>query len=302
MSKKKTMVENELKEALYGKYISPTKREKTQLIGIEIEMPVATLDGAPTRHSVCQRAFDALVDRFGFEKRLFDVNGACYSAIRPDNGDDLSFDCSFNNLELSLGCVTDIKEAKERFEAYVCFANQELLKDGHLLTGMGVNPNYRVNDTTYVETGRYGMLGAFLRQCGTWEGEFHPYPSFGTFASASQVQLDVEEDEIASVLKAFSLIEPLKAVLFANSVMDEEPELLCVRDMLWEKSTHGINPRNVGFYDEIPGGSEQLVDYISRASLFCAERGGHYLFFKPIPAFEYFDLPRVEAIMCRLLV
>ena len=83
-------------------------------------------------------------------------------------------------------------------------------------------------------------------------------------------------------------------MLFANSFFPDKPELLCVRDYFWEQSPHGINPGNVGFFEPLPKSTGEITDYLSKASIFCAERDGKYLFFYPIPFDEYLKRDTVE--------
>ncbi len=280
-----------IKRELYAKYIRPTKRAKKNYIGIEIEMPVVALDGTATDYQTAQQAFAKAVEYFGFQPEHYDENGVCYSAVNQENGDIFSFDCSYNNLEFSMGKEQKLSELARRFGEYVTFFNRELERNGHLLTGMGVNPNYQVNRKDFIPATRYKMLEYYLKKSREWKIPmyFHPYPEYASYASASQVQLDVEEDELISVLRAFSLLEPVKAVLFSNSVMQSEPELLCVRDLFWENSTHGINPHNIGMFDCELTCVDDLLEYIATTSIFCAEREGHYLFFQPIPITDYLE-------------
>ena len=120
---------------------------------------------------------------------------------------------------------------------------------------------------------------------------FHHYPQFGMFSSASQVQLDVTRENAAEVINAFNQIEPIKALLFSNSVLlGDDEDLLCCRDMLWENSTHGVNPHNVGMYDCDINSVDDLLSYISTTSIYCAERSGKYLNFAPVNILEYFTL------------
>lgn len=279
----------EIKQELYRKYIRPTERAKREYIGIEVEMPVAKLDGTPTDYQAAQAAFSAAIAHFHLSAEKFDDNGVCFSASDPVTGDNFSFDCAYNNLELSLGRADDLHTIKERFEKYVRFLNSELEKTGHLLTGMGINPNYQVNRKDFIPANRYQMLERYLQKSESWKIPmyFHPYSAFGAFASASQVQLDVNRNELLQVLHGFSLVEPVKAVLFSNSVMEEEPDLLCVRDLFWENSTHGINPHNIGAFDCPLNSLDDLLEYITTTSIFCAEREGHYMHFQPIPIADY---------------
>lgn len=280
------------REIIFERFIAPLKKKRCNYIGIEIEMPLVNLNGK-TDKAVCTDAFARATERFGFMPRKFDDDGVCHEAVCDDTGDVFSFDCSYNNFEISLGRVRTLHEAQARFRDYVGFINNILSKNNHTLTGLGVNPNYKINDYNFVPSPRYRMLEGYLKKCRIWNGPFHPFFGFGTFSSASQVQLDVTEDDLCETIEAFSLVEPLKAVLFANSYLPEKPELLCARDYFWERSPHGINPKNVGFFEPLPKTVGEVTDYLSKASIFCTERGGKYLFFYPIPFDEYLGLDTV---------
>ncbi|MCD8375597.1 MAG: glutamylcysteine synthetase [Oscillospiraceae bacterium] len=285
-----------VKERLYEKYIAPIRKKRKKYIGIEIEMPVVNLSGAPTDYGAAQAAAAAFRRHFGFVPQSFDDNGVCYCAVEPETGDALSFDCSYNNMELSLGRGESLGQLWERFSRYVSFLNGALGKTGHILTGMGVNPGRAVNRRDYLPAERYRMLEHYLQKSGAWETpsrRFHAYPDFGAFTSASQVQLDVSYDRLLPSLRAFSLVEPVKAVLFSNSLLPGEPELLCVRDMLWADSTHGINPHNVGMLDWLPDSVDDLLEYLCTTSLFCALREGRYCSFRPLPVADYLGREKV---------
>ncbi|MBO6108784.1 MAG: glutamylcysteine synthetase [Eubacterium sp.] len=285
------MKKEKMRECLYQKYIKPTERKGEDYIGIEIEMPIVNLDGEATDFDVTRNAAESFIKNFGFEAVGIDRDGHVYSATEPKTQDNLSFDCSYNNLELSFGREKSLDVINKRFKIYTDFLNKELSVHRHMATGMGINPNYEKVRKDYLPVPRYQMLEGFLKRYKDWKVPmyFHPYPDFATYASASQVQLDIEKDKLVDTIRAFSLLEPIKAVLFANSWMRSEPDMLCVRDIFWENSTHGINPHNVGMYDRRPDSIEEILDYISRTSIFCAMRDGHYIHFKPIPIIDYFD-------------
>ena len=69
------------------------------------------------------------------------------------------------------------------------------------------------------------MLYHYLHSYRRYEGDigrhFHDRPDFVTFTSASQVQLDVSHDDLIETLNVFTLLEPYKALLFANSYLPE---------------------------------------------------------------------------------
>ena len=279
---------------IYDRFIAPLQKPRANYIGIEIEMPVVNLSGEKTDKTVSITAVKKAIEHFGFTPNKFDDDGICHEAVCGDTGDVFSFDCSYNNFEISLGRVRTLHEAQARFRDYVRFINGELNRYQHTLTGMGINPNYKINDFNFVPSPRYRMLEGYLKKCKVWKGQFHPFYGYGTFSSASQVQLDVTEENLCETIEAFSLVEPLKAVLFANSFLPDKPELLCVRDYFWEQSPHGINPGNVGFFEPLPKSADEITDYLSKASIFCAERDGKYLFFYPIPFDEYLKRDTVD--------
>ncbi|MBQ7372809.1 MAG: glutamylcysteine synthetase [Blautia sp.] len=286
----------QLREHLYEKYIAPTEKRRETCIGVEIEIPTVNLLGGATDQNVAKGAFSEFIRHFGFRSCGEDWYGNCYSATDPVTGDNISFDCSYNNLEFSFGKEKGLGPIQERFTGYIRYLNGLLEKEHHTLTGMGINPHYHANRKEYLPVPRYQMLEGYLRRSRDWKLPMylHPYPEFGTYASASQVQLDVSRDSLISTIRAHSLLEPVKSVLFANAWMEDEPELLCVRDLFWENSTHGINPHNIGMYERIPENVEELLDYISGTSIFCTERDGKYCHFVPIPIEEYFNYRQIE--------
>ena len=103
---------------------------------------------------------------------------------------------------------------------------------------------------------------------------FHDHPDFGTFTSASQVQIDIFYDDLITVINTFGRLEPFKALLFANSVLPDEPDLLCSRNMLWEHSMQGYNPHNIGMFDYDLSSVDDLVEYIKTTSIYCTMRNG----------------------------
>ena len=285
------MLNDHLRSMIYDKYIRPTEKRQETYAGVEIELPIINLSGEATDHNVSRSAMNAAVRHFNFRPLKYDDTGFLHAAQDPVSGDLFSFDCSYNNFEISFARALSLQEVDARFKKYVTFLNDVLARSRHIISGFGITPYYKKCRKDYIPNGRYRMLGGYLGKCCEWkkEGGCHPYPQFGTFASASQIQIDVKADELPDTLRTFSMLEPVKSLLFANSVMPEdEPEYLLFRDNLWEYSTHGINPRNIGPYEAVPESIDELIEYIAYTSLFCTERDGKYLFFEPIPLVEYF--------------
>lgn len=286
-------MEETLRKAIYDKYIEPTTRTRPDYIGVEIEMPVVNLANAPVDEAVSLAVAEQFAVHFGFQVSGRDADGNFTSAQHKATGDILSFDCSYSNLELSFGKAIGLLEVKERFEKYIRFLNLEFGKSGYTVTGMGINPNANINHNQPIQNERYRMLYHYLHSYPQHADEvdmrFHKRPDFGTFTSASQVQLDVNYSVLIDVINIFGRLEPYKALLFANSYLPDYPDFLCVRNMLWEHSMQGYNPHNVGMFEKRLSTADELIDYIGTQSIYCTMRGGRYIDFTPLTVEEFFS-------------
>lgn len=292
------MKQQTIDEAIYKKYIAPTQKKRGEYIGIEIEMPIINLSKKPVEEAVAHKMAEAFRRHFSFKVAARDSEGNPYNLINEKSGDSLSFDCSYSNLEFSMGKRRTIFEIKESFDKYYAYVAKYLKRHSHTVTGMGINPHCDINHNYPIPSERYRMLLHYLRSYKEHLGEkgahFHKRPDFGTFTSASQVQLDVDYENLIDVLNVFGLLEPYKVLLFANSPSKEYPNLLCSRNIFWEESMHGYNKRNIGLFNKPLRNIDDLVSYIKETSIYCAERDGKYFDFSPIPVKEYFNRGNVE--------
>lgn len=294
------ITETELREAIYNKYIFPTERDRKPVAGAEFEFPVVNIKGDDDYKITEPVDFDVIHDlanqfslHFGFTEILLDDQGDIYNAADPETGDAISFDCSYNTIELSLGVRNDLNDINSVFHTYYDFIQNILLKSGHMMTGLGINPGYRVNKIEPVPTGRYRMLLHHLKSYKKYGNviQFHDYPHFGLFSCASQVQLDAEKEDLVETINTFTKLEPLKALLFANSVFDadEHHRFNVSRDYLWRQSMHGLNMHNVDDYNIKLHSIDELISYIESMSLYCLERDDKYINFKPTVLTDYFS-------------
>lgn len=291
------MKQSTIDNLIYEKYIAPTRTKTKRFIGIEIEMPVINLNKLPVEEEVIFKLSAAFRERFGFRVIGRDAEGNVNSMQDDVTGDDLSFDCCYSNLELSLGKGKNLHEIKERFDKYYTFINEFLSEYNYTLTGMGINPYYNINHNKPIQNERYRMLYHHLHSYKKYENNgfaFHNYPTFGTFTSASQVQIDIFYEDLIQVINTFGRLEPFKSLLFSNSILPDEPELLCARNMLWERSMQGYNPHNIGMFDYELKDINDLVEYIKSTSIYCTMRDGKYINFTPIPINEYLKLSKVQ--------
>lgn len=265
---------------------------------MEIELPIVNLEKKAVDFSLVHQMTNRFVEHFGFEKQQLDEQGEIYLAVCGRNGDSISYDCSYNTLELSFGPTASIVKIEARYGKYLSFLQGFLGKSRHILTGMGINPGFRYNIHQPVPTGRYRMLRHYLDSYPKHEGKmlFHKHPEFGMFSCASQVQLDVEEAELSETIHTFSKLEPFKAVLFANSYWNGESgeHFLCARDYFWRQSMQGFNPHNLDMYETDIASSAEMVEYIKSMSMYCLEREGKYIHFEPVPLKRFFQSEKIE--------
>lgn len=278
-----------LRDAIYNKYILPLKRKPKDHIGVEFEFPIVNLKKKAVDFKLCFYMTECFIKKFGFDEFYRDNQGYIYLAIDPQSGDALSFDCSYNTLELSFGADSDIHKIEERFLKYYNFIQGVLSNGNHTLTGMGVNPYHRYNKSEPISIGRYETLFHYLKSYNRYgNAKFPNYTDFGFYACASQVQLDVSIENVCDVLNTFTKLEPFKSVLFANSLTEENDKYLLNRDNYWRYSSHGINQNNVHMYENDFHTIEDILDYFEHTSIFCTEREGKYLCFAPIEVKSYF--------------
>lgn len=283
-----------LHEAIERKYIAPTERKAGDFVGVEFEFPLINLRKQPVDLPEVQKIVKKFAETFHFTDQKIDDNGNLYSLTNPETGDNLSFDCSYNTLELSFGKEGNIHVLNERFRKFFQALQEEFFEIHHTLTGMGIHPYYKYNTYEPIANDRYRMLYHHLHAYRNYGNKFyHGIPTFSMLATASQVQLDVQKEDILQTLHTFNRLEPFKAVLFANSFYDGLPEVIISRDYLWRYSSQGYNPHNLGMYETDFHNLEEYFDYVASQSIYCVQKGEKYLHFKPIPLYEYINLDSV---------
>lgn len=281
-----------IRNRLYDEFIKPTNQKK-DFIGIEIEIPIINLNKKAVDFDVVHSVTDKFQKHFSdFQKDGIDYDGNVFSLQNKNNEDIVCYDCSYNNIEFAMGREKDLFSINDRFCDYYIFAKECFEEFNHTLTGMGINPYRIYNRNIPIPSERYLMLYHHLKSFKNYKNipmYFHRYPEYGMFSSASQVQLDVYKEDLVRIINVFSKIEPIKALLFSNSVLfDENTDVVCFRDYLWEYSTHGVNPHNIGMYDVDFRDIGDLQSYLESLNIYCVMRDGAYINFPSMNVIEYF--------------
>ena len=284
--------EERIRDKLYEEFIKPTNQDKN-FIGIEIEIPIINLDKKAVDFDVVHTITDKFQKQFNdFKADGIDYDGNVFALKNPKNEDIVCYDCSYNNIEFAMGREKELFSINERFSEYYAFVKESFEEYNHTLTGMGINPYRKYNINEPIPSERYLMLYHHLKSFSNYENipmHFHKYPEYGMFSSASQVQLDVTRENLIQTINVFSKIEPIKALLFSNSVLyGEDDKYTCFRDALWEYSTHGVNPHNIGVYDVDFKDINDLQAYLESLNIYCVMRDGAYINFPSMNLLEYF--------------
>ena len=284
--------EETVRNKLYDEFIKPTNQKKN-FIGIEIEIPIVNLDKKAVDFEVVHEVTRKFQNYYSdFKADGIDYDGNVFALKNPKNDDIVCYDCSYNNIEFAMGREKDLFTINDRFVEYYSFVKESFEQYNHTLTGMGINPYRIYNKHSPIPSERYLMLYHHLKSVenyGDVPMYFHRYPEYGMFSSASQVQLDVHRDDLVKTINVFSKIEPIKALLFSNSVLiDENKHLACFRDALWEYSTHGVNPHNIGMYDVDFKDLNDLQAYLESLNIYCVMRDGAYINFTSMNLLDYF--------------
>ena len=284
--------EETVRNKLYDEFIKPTNQKKN-FIGIEIEIPIVNLDKKAVDFEVVHEVTRKFQNYYSdFKADGIDYDGNVFALKNPKSDDIVCYDCSYNNIEFAMGREKDLFTINDRFVEYYSFVKESFEQYNHTLTGMGINPYRIYNKHSPIPSERYLMLYHHLKSVenyGDVPMHFHRYPEYGMFSSASQVQLDVHRDDLVKTINVFSKIEPIKALLFSNYVLlDENKHLACFRDALWEYSTHGVNPHNIGMYDVDFKDLNDLQAYLESLNIYCVMRDGAYINFTSMNLLDYF--------------
>ena len=284
-------------DLLKKRYLENIKEKPDLFVGIELEYPVANLEGKATDIEVVKNLFRYLPSVLGFTIEKVDDFGNPIQLLDPVSQDTILFEVSYTTIEFAFGRAESIQEVEERFRDYMELIQKKLGEANHVIIGSGIHPYWEENENQPVAYSRYQMLMNYLKLSRTvLVKDLHDYPQYGSFICGSQVQLDVSKSNYLRVINAFTQIEAAKAYLFANSEFSgADWDTKISRDIFWEESMHGIYPENVGVNARLFKDEDDFFDYLDHSAIFTAERDGQTYYFNPIQARDYLTTPEIQA-------
>lgn len=271
------------------RYLKPLKINPDLFIGIELEFPIVHKEALKTDTSVSKKLLVYLEKTLELDVLKRDKDGNIVHLKNLQTDDEILFEVSYNTLEFAFGKSTSITEIDKRFERYFHIIQNYLADFNHEIRGIGINPQWEINDNRAVSLPRYEMLIKFLKM-GEVQPRFHKYPDYASFICSSQVQFDVSKENYLTVLNLFNLLEPVKAYLFSNSLFPKAyPEVTISRDIFWEQSMHGYFKENVGVYPNLFTAEDEWINYMLKTAIFYTVRNETIYYFTPIRVKDYLN-------------
>ncbi|HFU4460675.1 TPA: gamma-glutamylcysteine synthetase [Streptococcus suis] len=275
-------------------YLSKMKDNPELFIGIELEYPIVNKEGGQTSIKVAKDFMEYLSSKEEFNVVKFDEDG-CPIEIISMEGDLILFEVTYNTLEFAFAKARYIQDIEKRFEVYLDQIQSFLGLYHHELQGVGINPNWKLNDHRPVATGRYRMLMDYLKLSANYP-HMHQYVDYAGFICGNQVQFDVSRKNYLRVMNAFNKIEAVKAYLFANSEFEDFADATISRDYFWEASMHGLIEDNVGIYPKDFDTETDYLKFQKKTAMFYIERDTECYYFTPITVKDFLRTKKITAL------
>ncbi len=264
--------------------IEPFREKEYSYIGMEFEYPVISLGQKVSLREIGSAFLKELVEKQGYQEEIRGTDGYLVRVSR--DGDSVSFDCSYNLFEISMGKQKNIYTLQERMIPVLRQAQEFYQRYDCMLPGMGARPVPN-KSLEYTCDPFYTMIREFTTDC---TGEKEPGKYFANMCSV-QTHIDVPYADLLDTYNLFNRLDFVRGMLFANSLgtgEDDEP-VYCMRDLIWERC--GIP--NTGIYDEQFSSLDEIAAAISRERIFVRADGGKLLWMAPEKLSAYFQDERV---------
>src|SRR5665647_2519117 len=290
-----------VKNLIYNKYIFPFDKnnDNDKNVGIELEFPLLNLNKLPVEMDIINGLMDFIMSGpYGFKMIRRDLDGNIAGLIN-DDGDVISFDNSFNNIEFSMAKAPSISIIAIKFYQYIELIQKYLRKFNYIITGLGTNPYKEYITDSPVKIEIYNAIRDHLTK--TKGDKYHNYSYFPPYLSSVQTHIDVKNTDLITAFNLYAKLDFVRAILFSNSLPFNDSgisfkKFICFRDYLWEKSGFSYNPLNVGKNDIEFTSIDQIVNNYLDRSIFFKLRNEDYTSFTPIPIKDYFTDKRYDSI------
>lgn len=274
---------------IYERFLKPFEKKEMGNVGCELEFPLVNTKKKDIDVDVARGFLNYLIENFGFKTDI-EENGVILF-VTDENGDCISYDNSYNNIEFSMMYSDNLLDIKERFDRLYNIADEYFDKFSYKMVGLGTNPNKKYITQNPVPFSTYKMVDDFLKE-NTGENKCSDFPAY---LSSVQTHLDLNIDDLPFAYTLFAKLDFARAMLFSNSPSFDKSKIVCFRDSLWEESGFSKCNNITGKIDGEFETAEDIIEYFLAKDMFNIKRDGKYQIISPVSIREYFDNPKYNA-------
>lgn len=274
---------------IYDSFLKPFESKEMGNVGCELEFPLVNTKKKDIDVEVARGLLDYLIENYGFKTDI-EENGIILF-VTDKNGDCVSYDNSYNNIEFSMMYSDNLHRIKERFDRLFKIVSEYFDKFSYKMMGLGTNPNKKYITTNPVPFSTYQMVAKFLKE-NTDDGKIKDFPAY---LSSVQTHLDVNIEDLPFAYTLFAKLDFARCMLFSNSPSFDKSKTICYRDLLWEESGFSKCRNITGKVDEEFETVDDIIDYFLTKDMFNIIRDGEYKTITPVNIREYFENPSYNA-------
>ncbi len=274
---------------IYDSFLKPFEHKKVGNVGCELEFPLINTGKKDIDVHIARGLLDHLTENFGFNVDIEEEGIVLF--VTDENGDCISYDNSYNNIEFSMMYSDNLLDIKKRFDRLFEIVSEYFDKFSYKMVGLGTNPNKKYITQNPVPFSTYKMVDEFLKKNTTLEG----YSDFPAYLSSVQTHLDLNIDDLPFAYTLFSKLDFARAMLFSNSPSFDKSKIICYRDILWEKSGFSKCSNITGKVDCEFDSTDDIIEYFLTKDMFNIKRNHKYEIIEPVNIREYFENPSYNA-------
>lgn len=259
-------------------------------IGVELEYPIICIDNRITLKAAADNFLNFMIQEHDCQvvKSTYDGQPV---RIRTRDGDCLSFDFHYGQLEFSMWRGQSLQELAVRFFALYQMASGFYQQNGFVMTGMGTNPLGRMADVSLVPDAFAGYIGDFME----FHTSYHNKRVIFTNMYSNQTHLDIPGSQLLRCINLMLQLDFVGGLLFSNSLPNPETlpvgcqypdDILCARDINWQYSEFPALNWPEQKFETI----DQLAGFLSEQEMFLTSevQTGHIIARDKISVRDYF--------------
>ncbi len=274
---------------IYDSFLKPFESKKKGNVGCELEFPLVNTKKKDVDVEVARGLLDCLIENYDFETDI-EENGVILF-VTDKNGDCVSYDNSYNNIEFSMMYSDNLLNIKDRFDRLFDIVSRYFDKFSYKMMGLGTNPNKKYITANPVPFSTYEMVAKFLKE-NTGDGKTSDFPAY---LSSVQTHLDLNIDDLPFAYTLFAKLDFARCMLFSNSPSFDKSKTICYRDSLWQESGFSKCRNITGKVDEEFESVDDIIEYFLKKDMFNIIRDGEYRLITPVNIREYFENPSYDA-------